>query len=220
MIIAATPWWYLARATGLVAAVLLAMSLIWGVLLSTRLLKPVKRPAWLLDLHRWLGGLTVGFVVLHLIGLVADSYVHFDLKTILVPFASEWRPAAVTWGVVGLYLLAIVQFSSWSEFRIRVPRKVWHTLHLLSFPLLWVVAMHAGTSGTDVGNRVYVISMLVLIAVIVFVVLYRILAGTGRGGKSRTTPPARTATGRGATRARPRPNQKPRSRQAPVRSRR
>lgn len=193
--IISTFWWYLSRSTGLVAAVLIIVAFIWGVLLSTQLVKPVKKPAWLLDLHRWLATLTVVFVALHLIGLLADSYVEFDITDILVPFASEWKPAAVAWGVIGLYLLVIIQLSSWQAIRSRMSRKTWHAIHLLSFPLIWVVVMHSGAAGTDVSNRYYTIAVLALVIVSVFVVLYRILAGTGRrrrGGRTREqAPPAR-----------------------------
>ena len=178
--IISTVWWYLSRSTGLVAGVLIIAAFIWGVLLSTQLVKPVKKPAWLLDLHRWLGTLAVVFVVLHLVGLLADSYVEFDITDILVPFASEWKPTAVAWGVVGLYLLVIIQISSWQAIRSRLSRRAWHGIHLVSFPLVWVVIMHSGAAGTDVGNRIYLVSVLVLLMISVFVVLYRILAGTGR----------------------------------------
>ena len=176
--IAASFWWYLARSTGLVAAVLLVLALAWGLFLSTELLKPVSRPAWLLDLHRWLGGLTVAFVGLHLLGLLMDTYVEFTLRSILVPMASEWRPVAVTWGVAGLYLLGAVQLTSWSRIRSRLSRRTWRAIHLLSLPLVWVVAMHSGTAGTDAGNRLYVFSMFALVTLAMWTVLFRILAGT------------------------------------------
>ena len=180
MIIAASAWWYLARSTGLIAGVLLVAVFVWGVMLSTQLVKPVKRTAWLLDLHRWLAGLTVVFVALHLIGLLADSYVEFDLASIFIPFASEWRPAAVTWGVAGLYILTAIQLTSWQPIRSRLSRRVWRGVHLLSFPLLWVVAMHSGAAGTDVGNQLYLLLLVALVGLSVFIVLYRVLAGTGR----------------------------------------
>ncbi len=179
-----TVWWYLSRSTGLVAGVLIVAAFIWGMLLSTQLVKSVKKPAWLLDLHRWLATLAVVFVVLHLVGLLADSYVEFSIGDILVPFASEWKPAAVAWGVAGLYLLVIVQLSSWQVIRSRLSRRVWHGIHLVSFPLVWVVIMHAGAAGTDVSNRYYTLGVLSLVIVSVFVVLYRILAGTGRRNRS------------------------------------
>jgi len=48
--------------------------------------------------------------------------------------------------------------------------------------------MHAGTAGTDVGNRWYLISLFALIGLTVFVVLYRILAGTGRQARPKPEP--------------------------------
>lgn len=184
-------WWHLARSSGLVAGVLIVASFIWGIFLATQLVKPIKKPAWLLDLHKWLGTLTVVFVALHLIALVADSYVEFDLMSILVPFTSEWRPLAVTWGVFALYLLAIIQFSSWTPIRSRMSRRMWHSIHLVSFPLLWLVAVHSGAAGTDVGNRLYLVSVMVLVAAALFVVLYRVLAGTGRRRRAARKPVVR-----------------------------
>ena len=50
-------WWYVARAGGIVAWALLTASVLWGLILSTKLRPPRVRPAWTLDLHRFLGGL-------------------------------------------------------------------------------------------------------------------------------------------------------------------
>ena len=50
-------WWYTARAGGIVAWALLAASVVWGLLLSTRVRPGGVAPSWILDLHRFLGGL-------------------------------------------------------------------------------------------------------------------------------------------------------------------
>ena len=50
-------WWYMTRASGMIAWLVLGATCLWGILLITRMLKPADRPAWLLDLHRWLGAL-------------------------------------------------------------------------------------------------------------------------------------------------------------------
>jgi predicted ferric reductase len=177
-------WWFLSRSSGLVAAILLVVAFVWGIMLSTQLVKPVKRAAWLLDLHRWLGGLTIGFVAIHVFSLIADSYVEFNLASIFLPFASEWRTTAVTWGVAGLYLLVAIQLTSWLPIRARLSRRTWRGIHFLSFPLLWIVAMHSAAAGTDVTNPAYVFGVLVLVNLAVFVVLYRILAGKGRARRA------------------------------------
>ena len=116
-------WWYVARASGIIAWLLLTASVIWGVLLSTDAFPTHRRPAWLLDLHRWLGGLTVAFVAAHLAALVADSYTHFDLADLAIPYASEWRPGAVALGVVATWCLVAVEATSLAMRRL--PRKLW-----------------------------------------------------------------------------------------------
>ena len=55
----------------------------------------------MLDLHRFLGGMTVVFVGLHIGSLAADSFVGFDWDDLLVPYALAWRPGAVAWGILG-----------------------------------------------------------------------------------------------------------------------
>ena len=140
-------WWYTARASGLVSWALLSASMLWGLVLSTKLRPPRIRPNWTLDLHRYLGGLAVIFVGVHLAALVFDSYVGFGLADLLVPFASHWKPMAVAWGVTGLYLLLAVEVSSLA--RKRLPNRIWRRLHFLAFPLYVVATLHMLTAGTD-----------------------------------------------------------------------
>ena len=139
--------WYVARAAGLIAWTLLTASVLWGLSISTRVFRGKPRPAWLLDLHRYLGGLATIFTVLHVGAIIADSYVHFDLMSVLIPFASSWRPVAVAWGVVGLYLLLAVQLTSLA--RTKLPKKLWRATHFASFPLFAFATLHALTAGTD-----------------------------------------------------------------------
>jgi predicted ferric reductase len=168
-------WWYFARASGMVAAVLLVASLVWGVLMATRALKPVDRPAWMLAMHRWFSGLAVTGVVIHIAALVADSYVHFGAKEILVPMASSWKPGAVTLGVVAMYLLVLVQVTSLAMKRL--PKRVWRGIHMSSYVLTWLVFVHAGLAGTDVANRVYQVVALLLTIVAVTAAVLRVTMG-------------------------------------------
>jgi predicted ferric reductase len=166
-------WWYVARASGIVAWVLLAIAVIWGILVATRILGRKPRPAWVLDLHRWLGGLSVTFTAVHLAGLMLDDYVEFGVRELLVPFASEWRPAAVAWGVVALYALIAVQATSLAMKRL--PRRLWKWIHMSSFGLFFVATLHAGMAGTDVTNPVYRVVVGVMVVGVVFFSVYRIV---------------------------------------------
>ena len=82
-------WWYIARSCGLVGWALLAAGVLWGLAVSGRFRKRTVTPAWMLDLHRHLGGLAVVFVALHVAGLLCDKYVHFGPAAVLVPERRE-----------------------------------------------------------------------------------------------------------------------------------
>lgn len=166
-------WWYAARAGGIVAWVLLGATVAWGLLFSTRFVARRGLPAWLLDLHRFFGGLAVVFTAVHVAGLVADGYTDFGASDILVPMASEWQPGAVAWGVVGFYLLVAVEVTS--LLMQRIPRRYWRLVHLTSFPLFVVSAIHGAAAGTDAGNPLYRWASVALIAVAMFLTLVRAL---------------------------------------------
>ncbi len=166
-------WWYLSRSSGIVALVLLVLSLVWGVLLSTRVLRPHDRPAWLLDLHRWLGGTAIAMTGLHLLGLWLDGYIDYGFADLFVPGASEYRPVAVAIGVLSLYVMIAVQLTSY--LRRWLPRRAWHGVHLLSYGLVWGAAIHAGMAGTDTANGLYQAVAVALTLVAVAATLVRIL---------------------------------------------
>jgi predicted ferric reductase len=146
-------WWYLSRSSGIVALILLVLSIVWGVLLATRALRHIDRPAWLLDLHRWLGGTALVMTGLHMLGLYLDSYIQFGLAELLVPWQSSYRPLAVAVGILSLYVMVAVQATSYM--RRWLSKRVWHGIHLLSYGLVWGAAIHAGMAGTDTINRAY-----------------------------------------------------------------
>lgn len=140
-------WWYVARSSGLVAWGLLAASMLWGLALTTRAFVGRASSRWLLDLHRWLAGLAVVFTGVHLVAITADSFVHFGPGDLFVPLATSWRPGAVAWGIVALYLLIAVEVTSLA--RRQLSPHLWRALHALSFPLFVLATVHALLAGTD-----------------------------------------------------------------------
>lgn len=167
--------WYLSRASGMVARVVLGITCLWGILLITRMLKPADRPAWLLDLHRWLGVLSLVTVGAHMATLVGDNWVYFGWRELFVPQASPWNTAAITWGVLAFYLLAVVQVSSWVMKWL--PRKLWHAIHFLSYVLFVMVTVHGFMAGTDSTNIVFFAVASGGVAILVFAFVARVLQG-------------------------------------------
>jgi DMSO/TMAO reductase YedYZ heme-binding membrane subunit len=138
--------------------ILLAASVLWGLALTTKVLRGRPRPAWILDLHRFFGATALVFLTIHVTSILLDSYVHFGIVEVLVPFTGSWHPAAVAWGIAGLYLLVAVEVTS--KFRARLPKRMWRSTHYLSFPLLAVATVHGLTAGTDRHNPLVLYGML------------------------------------------------------------
>jgi DMSO/TMAO reductase YedYZ heme-binding membrane subunit len=139
--------WYVARSGGLIAWGLLALSVIWGLALSTKVMKGRPRPAWLLDLHRFLGGTALVFTAIHVISISLDTYVHFGPIELVVPFTGSWHPVAVAWGILGFYALLAIEITS--LLRRRISKRVWRSTHYLAFPLFALTTVHALSAGTD-----------------------------------------------------------------------
>ena len=168
-------WWHLSRASGIVAWVLVSAVTAWGILLSTRLLKPYDRPAWLLDLHRWLGWLSVSTIALHVLALVADTYdPQWGWSDTLIPMSTSWKPGPVAWGIVAMYTVAVVQISS--LFMKKLPKSLWRSIHMTSYVACLFTTIHAVTAGTDRSNSLYgalaVALSVLLIALIGIRILY------------------------------------------------
>lgn len=143
-------WWYVARATGIVAYALLAISVVTGLLIATRLLGRRPPPDWVLDWHRFVGALSLVFTVLHLVSIWLDDYVAFGIDDLVVPFASSWRPVGVAFGVVALYLATAVEVTSLA--RTRLPHRWWRTVHHLSIPAFGFATVHLLMTGADADD--------------------------------------------------------------------
>ncbi len=165
--------WYVARSAGIMAWALVTLSVLWGLALSTRALGPKAAPAWLLDIHRFLGGLSVTFTAVHLLALVGDNYVHFGWRELFVPMASEWQAGPVAWGIVAFYLLIAVEATS--LVMKRLPRRLWKWVHTSSFGIYVLATIHGFTAGTDVANGIYLWGCVLSVQAVAFLTVARIL---------------------------------------------
>jgi DMSO/TMAO reductase YedYZ heme-binding membrane subunit len=164
--------WYVARTCGLVSWALLAFAVVWGLVLSTKAFRSRPRPAWTLDLHRFLGALAVLFTLVHIGALVADTYVHFGPAEIFVPLASRWHPVAVAWGVIALYLLVAVEGTS--LLMRKMSNRSWKRVHRTSYILFIMATFHAITAGTDTRGIALRWASLVISGAISFLWLSRV----------------------------------------------
>jgi len=147
-------YWYVARSAGVVAYVLVWLSVVWGLLLTTTIGKQLGQVAPIVDMHRHLSWLAVSFALGHAVVLLGDKYITYTLWSLFVPYAeTSYRPLAVALGQIGWYALVLVTVSFWV--RTWTGQKVWRALHYLSFVVFVLVAAHALLAGTDVDALRY-----------------------------------------------------------------
>lgn len=175
-------WWFVARASGVTAWALSAVAVLLGLALSTRALGAKPRAPWLLDLHRFVGGLTLVFVGVHIVGLVADSYIDFGWAEVFVPMASTWKPGPVAWGVVAFYLLLAVEITS--LLKDRISKSLWRRVHYTSYLMYVFGTIHLLTAGTDASNGPLRWMVLASLGLVSFFTLYRAI-GPGRAASVR-----------------------------------
>ena len=142
-------------------------------MLSTDLFPKHRRPAWLLDLHRALGALSVVFLLTHIGALVADNYVHFDVVDLLVPFASEWKTWQVALGVFAFWGLVVVEATSLAMKRL--PKRLWRGIHFTSYATFVLTSLHGIFAGTDASSRMYVATSVITTTALVLALSYRII---------------------------------------------
>jgi DMSO/TMAO reductase YedYZ heme-binding membrane subunit len=115
----------------------------------------------------------VVFTVVHVVSILADSYVHFGLAEVLVPLTGSWHPVAVAWGIVAFYAMVAVEVTS--LLRKRLSKRAWRGTHLLSFPLFAFSTVHALSAGSDRSNPLMIGSVVVVTAAVMGLTTWRVL---------------------------------------------
>jgi hypothetical protein len=143
----ATIFWYVVRGSGFVVFLLLSSAVILGLLMSLRW----RTDAWpriiTEELHKYIILVAGIFLVLHIVSTLLDSFVHFQLYQVLLPFTSGYRPFWLSLGIVSMYLGAALAGSIY--LRKYIGYRAWRTFHYGGF-LAWTLALtHSITTGTD-----------------------------------------------------------------------
>jgi len=139
--------WELARASGVVAYVLVTAVVLFGVTLAGKVRLGVWPRFAVEDVHRF-GGVLVGvFVSLHVLAIAIDSYVPFSLGQLVIPGTSTYRPLWTALGIVAAELLIALAITN--RLRKHVSYRVWRSAHYLNF-VVWAAATgHGLAAGTD-----------------------------------------------------------------------
>ncbi len=143
--------WYLIRASGTTAFILLTLSVLWGLAISTGVVKDWSPGPLTMLLHSALSWLGLGFALGHGLLLLADSYFHYHLTDILIPFTGPYRPVATGLGILAFWMLVIITPSFALKKRM-LSHRAWKRLHYTSYLAFVLAAGHGLTAGADAGK--------------------------------------------------------------------
>jgi hypothetical protein len=139
--------WYLTRGSGAVALLLLTVSILLGVMNSTRW-RSTRWPRFLVfGLHRNITLLALAFTVVHVVTTIVDAFAPIGLLDAFIPFLSPYRPFWLGMGTVAFDLLLALIVTS--LFRRRIGMRAWRLVHWLAYASWPVALLHSFGTGSD-----------------------------------------------------------------------
>jgi predicted ferric reductase len=172
-------YWFLSRAAGIVAYLLLFASVSFGLAMTGTLVERWLRRYRLYDLHRYLSLVTLAMTLFHAVIVLPDRYIRFTPVELFLPMASPYRPEFMALGVIGLYVLGAVILSFY--LRGLISYRGWRIIHYATFGVFVLALLDGIGAGTDT-SAAWVQYMYAVTGVIVFNLgVYRVLKGSARG---------------------------------------
>jgi predicted ferric reductase len=155
----AKAYWFVSRSSGVLAYLLLTLGVMWGLVQSGGILRPTLPPALALGLHNFLSWASLAMAVLHGLVLLGDNYIKMRLADIVIPFIGPYRPMWVGLGILGIYLMFLLNVSFYV--RSKIGQKTFRLFHYASYAAFLLVTWHGMGAGTDTSalRLVYVPSI-------------------------------------------------------------
>jgi sulfoxide reductase heme-binding subunit YedZ len=171
-------FWLASRALGIVAIVVLSLSVSLGLAMSGRLFRRPGMSARLKRLHEASTLVTVGLIAAHGGVLLLDGYLRPSLSGVTLPFALGYRPFWTGLGIIGGWLALILAGSFYVRRWIGV--KTWRWLHRWTLAVYALALAHVIGAGTD-GRAPWMLALLALLVTPnVFALAYRMLPAAPR----------------------------------------
>ncbi len=172
-------YWYMARASGIVAYLLLFFATFFGVAMSGKLAKGALKPSFLYGMHQFMPTLAVIFAAFHAVSLLGDQYIQFSPVDLLLPFSASYEPQWTGLGTLALYLLIALIAS----FYVRkwIGRRVWRSFHYLSYAAFFLALVHGIMTGSDASMPAVRAMYLLTGILILFATSFRILTRSSAG---------------------------------------
>jgi predicted ferric reductase len=154
---ATTPlYWYVTRGSGIVAYLLLTISILLGIALSRHWHNHHWPRLVVHEAHRWATITLYLFIAVHVAVIILAPHIYFSLVDVTVPFASDYHFVWLSLGIIATELAVAVGASL--LVRERIGYRTWHTLHGLAYPVFVAALLHGLGMGAD-AHAVWAIAL-------------------------------------------------------------
>lgn len=167
-------YWYLTRASGAVALVLLTISVVLGIAGALRF-SSERWPRFAVDtVHRDVSLLVIVVLVIHILTSVLDGFAPISLVAAVIPFDTAYRPLWLGLGAVAFDLLLALVITS--LIRRRLGYRTWRAVHWLAYASWPVAVLHGLGTGSDTKVWWMLLLTAACVAVVAVAVCWRIAA--------------------------------------------
>ncbi|HEX5928279.1 MAG TPA: ferric reductase-like transmembrane domain-containing protein [Solirubrobacterales bacterium] len=184
-------WWLASRASGVVALVLVTVSVAIGLAMAGKVLRAPGLSRKLMAIHEQtaLAGLIA--ICVHAITLLGDPFLDPGVAGVTVPFALDFETFFTGLGVIAAYLALLLGLSFYA--RRRIGAKLWRRAHratVLVYLLGLVHALGAGTDTSAVWFRWWVMATTPIVGGLF---VHRVLEGRAKARAKAAKPQAQGA---------------------------
>jgi predicted ferric reductase len=171
-------FWFLARASGITAYLLISAAMIAGIVLKSRPFGAALKAPIALDVHRFITTLAFVAIGVHGLALVADSTVEITFADLVIPFTAPYKPLWTGLGVVAADLAVIVAVSF--PLKKRIGGQNWRRLHWATYAIFVFSTAHGLAAGTDTAQPWAMQMYLGAVGAVAFATAWRAFAGPPR----------------------------------------
>ncbi|HET7418419.1 MAG TPA: ferric reductase-like transmembrane domain-containing protein [Solirubrobacterales bacterium] len=182
-------WWLASRASGLVALVLVTVSVFLGLAMAGKVMRRPGLSKKLLAIHEQtaLAGLVA--IAVHGITLLGDPWLHPGVTGVAVPFALGFKTFFTGLGVIAAYLAALLGLSYYV--RRRIGARLWRKAHRATVVVYLLGLVHALGAGSDASAVWFRWWVLLTTPAIAGLFVYRVIsARTRKQGRRKAPRPA------------------------------
>jgi sulfoxide reductase heme-binding subunit YedZ len=174
-------WWVVSRSSGIVAFVLITISVLIGLTMAG---KPVRDPQFTKNLkavheQTALAGLVAIFI--HGLAILLDPWLKPGITGVAVPFALGVHTFWTGLGVIAGYMAMLLGLSFY--LRRQIGARLWRKAHRATIAVYVLGLFHALGSGTDTGSMFFLVWAFGTAVPIAILFVYRL--GTTRRSSER-----------------------------------